>query len=82
LVLIIWLKVLDYLDHGGPAPARYAKVLQSDSEKGDPHYQYYIVGPLPVSNSTTLQPLAYPFSPSSGGKIRMLYGNMKWNAYQ
>ena len=49
-------EAMAYLDNSGPQPDRYARV----SISYDCHYQEYMIGPLPVENSTTrLTPLNY-----------------------
>ncbi|CAK5278719.1 unnamed protein product [Mycena citricolor] len=48
---------LDYLDHSGPLPARYAvaKIMFGATE--EPYLQDFIVGPLPISNTSTYESL-------------------------
>ena len=65
--------VLPYLAGQGPAPDRYAHVLLDNRATVNPTYQDILVGPLPINNKTTKwQPLTYPFTKKSGGKIRNL----------
>lgn len=56
--------VLPYLDGSGPLPERYASAWLSNAELDPEHptLSPLIIGPLPVSNRTTWQPLWYPFT--------------------
>lgn len=38
-----------------------------------------LVGPLPISNATTWQPLTYPYT-KKDGKTRVLLGDGDWRA--
>ncbi|RDW88702.1 putative copper amine oxidase [Coleophoma cylindrospora] len=65
--------VISYLDGNGTAPSRYAHVVLDHRASVDPYYQDLLVGPLPVSNVTTrMQPLTYPYTRQTEGKIRNL----------
>lgn len=61
---------LDYMDGDGPEPDRYAHVLLDMRATVDPYFQDMLVGPLPVTNSTTYAPLSYIYTKQSDGKIR------------
>ena len=68
--------VLPYIDGGAAAPARYAHVVLDLRATFDPVYQDILVGPLPVVNgSTTWQPLEYPLTRKTDGKVRNLDAN-------
>jgi primary-amine oxidase len=37
----------------------------------EPYFQEYMVGPLPATNVTKLQPLTYPFNNETPGKTKI-----------
>ncbi|KIX96358.1 uncharacterized protein Z520_08136 [Fonsecaea multimorphosa CBS 102226] len=51
--------VVDYLDHHGPVPDRWARVSAVETKGDDAFIVEYMVGPLPPSNKTQLLPLTY-----------------------
>jgi primary-amine oxidase len=51
--------VLNYIDNGGTPPNNYSRVLIVQNGQTDPVVQEYIVGPIPISESTTITPLDY-----------------------
>ncbi|KAF7557226.1 hypothetical protein G7Z17_g765 [Cylindrodendrum hubeiense] len=51
-----------YLDGFGEVPDRYAKVTIAFSATEEPYIEDYIVGPLPISNETSIEPLNWPCS--------------------
>ncbi|KAK3712173.1 hypothetical protein LTR37_009264, partial [Vermiconidia calcicola] len=74
--------VLQYLDGNGPEPARYASVQIYENLRGKtsiPMTGSILVGPLPISNATTWQPLTYPYT-KKDGKTRVLLGDADWRA--
>ena len=52
--------VLPYLDSDAKEPARYARATVAFGAT-DLYWQEFLVGPLPVTNSTKIEPLTYPF---------------------
>ncbi|KAF1813785.1 primary-amine oxidase [Eremomyces bilateralis CBS 781.70] len=54
---------------GGPPPPKYARVILFQGGKADPDSQEYMVGPLPVSTTTTIQPLDYLYNGGQGGRV-------------
>jgi primary-amine oxidase len=65
--------VLAYVDGDAQPPTRYAHVVLAMQASEQPTYNDILVGPLPVSNTTTSwQPLEYPFTRKTGGAIRNL----------
>lgn len=56
--------VIPYLDHGSSEPPRYARVAIFHGSKLDETstIDEYIVGPLPVSEQTTVEPLTYIYN--------------------
>ncbi|KAF2146772.1 uncharacterized protein K452DRAFT_323862 [Aplosporella prunicola CBS 121167] len=65
--------VLEYLDKEGNAPVRYAHVVLDVRATTEPYYEDILVGPLPVKNgTTTYQPLTYPYTRKTGGRVRNL----------
>lgn len=64
---------LSYMDGSGSAPARYAHAVISHQADEEPYYQDILVGPLPAANGTTTwEPLEYPFTRKTGGRVRNL----------
>ncbi|KAG8157998.1 hypothetical protein KVR01_012270 [Diaporthe batatas] len=61
-------RALPYILGDGTKPDRWAKVVLSHmTEEQGSLLSYYAVGPLPVSaNTTTVQPLTYPFNSGPG----------------
>ena len=57
---------LPYLNGEGPKPLRYSAATIQFQATLEPYLQEYIIGPLPVSNQTTVQPLNYPFNKGVG----------------
>ncbi|KAL1637202.1 hypothetical protein SLS56_000861 [Neofusicoccum ribis] len=64
---------LAYIDNGAAAPQRYAHVVLDNRATENPYYEDLLVGPLPIKNGTThYEPLDYPFTRKSAGRIRNL----------
>ncbi|KAK6371693.1 hypothetical protein LTS17_008516 [Exophiala oligosperma] len=57
---------LPYLNGEGPKPARYARATLQFQATMEPYIREYMVGPLPVSNETTIQTLDYPYNKGAG----------------
>ncbi|KAH0843678.1 hypothetical protein AYO21_05463 [Fonsecaea monophora] len=51
--------VVDYLDHNGPIPDRWARLSAVETKGDDAFIVEYMVGPLPPSNNTQILPLTY-----------------------
>lgn len=51
--------VLPYLNGDNPEPAKYARAIIFEGGKAEPDSQEYMIGPLPVSEKTTVQKLDY-----------------------
>ncbi|KAH7341181.1 copper amine oxidase [Pyrenochaeta sp. MPI-SDFR-AT-0127] len=62
--------VLPYLDQDAKEPARYARATVQFGHE-DLYWQEYIVGPLPATNITTVEPLTYPFHNAQPGKTKV-----------
>lgn len=58
-----------YLYEDGPEPERWAKAAISQTFDGEPYMVYYMVGPLPITSSSSVQPLEYVFN-SGSNKIK------------
>ncbi|KAK8207911.1 hypothetical protein M8818_004164 [Zalaria obscura] len=54
--------VLPYLSDEAAPPPRYARVALSQTVNGEAYIMYYAVGPLPISDKTTMQPLDYCYN--------------------
>ncbi|KAJ4306629.1 hypothetical protein N0V88_001434 [Collariella sp. IMI 366227] len=61
--------VLPYIDGAATAPPKYARVVIFEGGKDVPVSQEYMVGPLPVSDKTTLEKYDYAFNGGSGGTV-------------
>ncbi|ETN43872.1 uncharacterized protein HMPREF1541_11003 [Cyphellophora europaea CBS 101466] len=61
--------VLPYLDGDGPLPPKYARVIIFEGGKDEPGSQEYMVGPLPVSDETSVEPLDYVYNGGTGGFV-------------
>lgn len=71
--------VLAYIDGNCQMPTRYAHVVLDHRASTDPYYADILVGPLPVQNGTTTwQPLEYPYTRKTQGRIRNLDADGKW----
>lgn len=58
-----------YLYGDGPEPQRWAKAAVSQTIDSEPYMVYYMVGPLPITSSSSVQPLVYVFN-SGSNKIK------------
>ncbi|KAH8594285.1 copper amine oxidase [Bisporella sp. PMI_857] len=54
--------VLAYLNGNSAPPIRWARVVINDGVKEYPQVTNYMVGPLPIDNSTRIEPLIYCFN--------------------
>lgn len=64
---------LGYIDGDGAPPKKYAHVVLDERASINPTYADILVGPLPIDNATTTwEPLTYPYTKHSGGKVRNL----------
>ncbi|EER23430.1 Copper amine oxidase, putative [Coccidioides posadasii C735 delta SOWgp] len=66
---------LPYLNGDGPAPDRYARVGIQFKATEEPYIQDYMVGPLPVSHRTKVQPLNYLYN-KGVGKQRIYHADI------
>lgn len=57
---------LPYLNGVAAAPDRYAKATIQFQATEEPYIQEWMVGPLPISNKTTPQPLNYLYNKGVG----------------
>ncbi|KAF2179308.1 amine oxidase catalytic domain-containing protein [Zopfia rhizophila CBS 207.26] len=55
--------------NGTNGPPRYARATILFGATADPYVQDYMVGPLPVTSSTKIQPLTFLYNNKSPGKI-------------
>ena len=58
-----------YLDGESSVPAKYARVVIFEGGREEPRSQEYMVGPLPVSEATTIKPLDYIYNGGMGGSV-------------
>jgi primary-amine oxidase len=61
--------VLPFIDDQATAPAKYARAIIFEGGKHDPDSQEYMIGPLPVTSSTTIQKLDYLYNGGRGGSV-------------
>ncbi|KAE9570048.1 hypothetical protein CGMCC3_g13897 [Colletotrichum fructicola] len=66
--------VLPYLDSNSKEspPQRYARVVTTRRATAEAYWQELVVGPLPISAQTTVQPLQYLLTRKTDGMIRWL----------
>ena len=60
---------MTYIDGTEAAPPKYARVVIFEGGKEEPVSQEYMVGPLPVSDKTTIATYDYVFNGGSGGTV-------------
>lgn len=63
---------IPYLFSNGSLPERWAKMVIAQKMDDEPHLVYYAVGPLPISSTTQILPLTYPFT-SGGNSVKSLF---------
>ena len=63
--------VIPFLDSAAGEPKRYARSTIQFSSFEQPYLQEYIVGPLPATNVTQVEPLRFPFNNRKSGKSRV-----------
>ncbi|KAF2685041.1 amine oxidase catalytic domain-containing protein [Lentithecium fluviatile CBS 122367] len=63
--------VLPFLSGTAGEPKRYARATIQFGSFEKPYLQEYLVGPLPASNATSVQPLSFPFNNDKKGKSRI-----------
>jgi primary-amine oxidase len=61
--------MLPYLDGDGSLPPKYARAIIFEGGKAVPGSQEYMIGPLPVSETTAVAPLDYIYNGGSGGFV-------------
>ncbi|EGE81971.1 lysyl oxidase, variant 2 [Blastomyces dermatitidis ER-3] len=61
--------VLAYIDGDNPPPPKFARVIIFEGGREAPRSQEYMVGPLPVSSETILEPLDYIYNGGMGGSV-------------
>jgi primary-amine oxidase len=60
---------LSYLDGKGPVPLRYAQFVAYFPTKDHPYTEKFSVGPLPLSDRTTVQSMGYLSTRGDNGRI-------------
>ena len=60
---------LAYLDGNGPLPPKYARAIIFEGGKEVPGSQEYMIGPLPISDASIIQPLDWIYNGGSGGFV-------------
>ena len=65
--------ILPFLDGNATSPGRYARatVASGQTNETDLYWQEYLVGPLPATNGTVVEPLTYLFQNQSPGKTAL-----------
>lgn len=60
---------MPYLDGNATVPTKYARAIIFEGGKAVPDSQEYMIGPLPVTESTTIQKLDYLYNGGMGGSV-------------
>ncbi|KAF2192177.1 amine oxidase catalytic domain-containing protein [Zopfia rhizophila CBS 207.26] len=58
-------------NNNGTPPSRYARATLLFASSEDPYYRDYMIGPLPATNITKIQPLTYMFNNKTPGKVNV-----------
>jgi primary-amine oxidase len=61
--------VLPFIDGSGKTPGKYARAIIFEGGKSDPDSQEYMIGPLPVTDATSIQRLDYLYNGGRGGSV-------------
>jgi primary-amine oxidase len=61
--------VLPYLRGDTEPPAKYARAIIFEGGKAVPDSQQYMIGPLPISATSTIEKLDYMYNGGSGGSV-------------
>lgn len=61
--------VLPFIDGPGAVPAKFARAIIFEGGKKNPDSQEYMIGPLPVTATTTIQKLDYIYNGGQGGSV-------------
>lgn len=72
-------EVLQLLSGCGRAPARYAKATIMFGATEEPYLQDFMIGPVPITNASTVQP--YSFRSTRGGDSKVRVFNPDMDAY-
>lgn len=64
---------LSFIDGNEEEPNRFARATVLFASQEQPYRQEYVVGPLPVTNATSVVPLTFPFNNEQSGKSRSPY---------
>ncbi|KKA26891.1 hypothetical protein TD95_003263 [Thielaviopsis punctulata] len=63
---------LAYIDNNSSEPVKYAHAVLNYRATDEPYYQDIMIGPVPVQNGTTWQPLTFPYTKKNEGRVRNL----------
>jgi primary-amine oxidase len=61
--------VLPFLDGKAAPPVKYARAIIFEGGKVNPDSQEYMIGPLPITESSTIEKLDYIYNGGSGGSV-------------
>jgi primary-amine oxidase len=61
--------VLPFIEGSGEIPDKYARAIIFEGGKSDPDSQEYMIGPLPVTDTTSIQRLDYIYNGGRGGSV-------------
>ncbi|KAH7398984.1 copper amine oxidase [Phaeosphaeria sp. MPI-PUGE-AT-0046c] len=61
--------VLPFLDGSASVPVKYARAIIFEGGKQVPDSQEYMIGPLPIAESSTIQKLDYIYNGGQGGSV-------------
>ncbi|PPR00804.1 hypothetical protein CVT24_000736, partial [Panaeolus cyanescens] len=75
-------EAVSYMEGSGPAPDRYARVAISFGATETPYYEDYIVGPLPISEKTKVEPLTYYYNKGTSKQYNFRHDNSVRNKWK
>jgi primary-amine oxidase len=61
--------VLPFIDGSRAVPPKYARAIIFEGGKSEPDSQEYMIGPLPLTNTSTIQKLDYLYNGGRGGSV-------------
>lgn len=64
---------ISYVYDDGHRPVRWARAVLAENLEDGPHLVQYMVGPLPVSSDTEIQPLKYMFNSGRNSVVNPVY---------
>ncbi|TFK22683.1 copper amine oxidase [Coprinopsis marcescibilis] len=75
-------EAVSFVDGNGAAPDRYARVAVSFGATEEPYYEDFIVGPLPISEKTAVEPLTYYYNKGTSKQFNFRHDNSVRNVWK